>query len=373
MRNPYSNDKTPQFFRVIFWLIGRLPVQAPAAPGAAERGVAWHCFRANGYNTHMPASALFSIITPSFNQARYLEQTMLSVLGQDYPDIEYWVVDGGSTDGSVDIIRKYAPRLAGWVSEQDSGQADAVNKGFARASGEYVAWLNSDDLYYPGALREAARALEANPTASFVFSDVESIDGTGKAFNRMRYGAWGLADLMRFRIIGQPGVFMRRSALLEAGFLDTSYHYILDHHLWLRLAALRPPYYAPGALWAAARMHPDAKNTAQAAAFAPEALRLVDWLLADPRFQPLAGGMEKQIRAGARRFGAFYLMEAGEPRAAFASYACSLTLSPAEALQDWRRMLSALAGVLGLDALTGKARQLRRDRYKANVDREEPD
>lgn len=185
---------------------------------------------------------------------------MLSVLGQDYPNIEYWVVDGGSTDGSVDIIRKYAPRLAGWVSEQDSGQADAVNKGFARASGEYVAWLNSDDLYYPGALREAARALEANPSASFVFSDVESIDGTGKAFNRMRYGAWGLADLMRFRIIGQPGVFMRRSALLEAGFLDTSYHYILDHHLWLRLAALRPPYYVPGALWAAARMHPDAKT-----------------------------------------------------------------------------------------------------------------
>ncbi|MEN6555761.1 MAG: glycosyltransferase family 2 protein [Anaerolineaceae bacterium] len=314
----------------------------------------------------MPASALVSIITPSFNQVRYLEQTLRSVVEQDYPRIEYWVIDGGSTDGSVDIIRQYAPKLAGWLSEKDSGQAEAVNKGFARATGEYVAWLNSDDLYYPGALAEAVRALEANPAAPFVFSDVESIDGTGKAFNRMRYGEWGLADLMRFRIIGQPGVFMRRSALLEAGFLDTSYHYILDHHLWLRLAALRQPCYVPGALWAAARTHPDAKNTAQAAAFGPEAQRLAEWLLADPRFQPLAGRMESQIRAGAERFSAFYLMEAEQPKAALAHYARSFRLSPTAALQDWRRIFSALAGVLGMGALSGKARQTRRERYQTN-------
>lgn len=312
----------------------------------------------------MPASALVSIITPSFNQARYLEQTMRSVLEQDYPNIEYWVMDGGSTDGSVDIIKRYAPKLAGWVSEKDSGQAEAVNKGFARATGEYVAWLNSDDLYYPGALSEAVRALEANPSASFVFSDVESIDGSGKAFNRMRYGSWRLADLMRFQIIGQPGVFIRRSALLEAGFLDTSYHYILDHHLWLRLAALQAPVYVPGALWAAARVHPDAKNMAQAAAFAPEALRLAEWLLADPRFDPQASQMAKQIRAGAQRFSAFYLMEADQPKAALAHYARSLRLSPATALQDWRRILSALASAAGLGALTHKARQARRERYQ---------
>ncbi|NMD27205.1 MAG: glycosyltransferase, partial [Chloroflexi bacterium] len=161
----------------------------------------------------MSEPALISIITPSYNQAAFLEQTLRSVLEQDYPNIEYWVIDGGSTDGSVDIIKRYAPKLAGWVSEADDGQADAINKGFARARGEYIAWLNSDDLYYPGALSEAVRALEANPAAPFVFSDVESIDETGKAFNRMHYGDWGLADLMRFRIIGQPGVFMRRSAL----------------------------------------------------------------------------------------------------------------------------------------------------------------
>ncbi|MEL7645231.1 MAG: glycosyltransferase family 2 protein [Anaerolineaceae bacterium] len=320
----------------------------------------------------MPENALVSIITPSYNQARYLEQTMRSVLEQDYPRIEYWVIDGGSSDGSVDLIQRYAPRLAGWLSEKDSGQADAVNKGFARATGEYIAWLNSDDLYYPGALAEAVRALEANPAAPFVFSDVESIDGTGKAFNRMRYGEWALADLMRFQIIGQPGVFMRRSALLEAGFLDTSYHYILDHHLWLRLAALGSARYVPGALWAAARTHPGAKNTAQAAGFAPEALRLADWLLADPRFQPIATQIENQIRAGAHRFSAFYLMEADQPKAALAHYARSFRLSPTTALQDWRRIFSALASVLGLGALQEKARQARRKRYQEKPHPEQP-
>lgn len=314
----------------------------------------------------MSEPALISIITPSYNQAAFLEQTLRSVLEQDYPNIEYWVIDGGSTDGSVDIIKRYAPKLAGWVSEADDGQADAINKGFARARGEYIAWLNSDDLYYPGALSEAVRALQANPAAPFVFSDVESIDETGKAFNRMHYGDWGLADLMRFRIIGQPGVFMRRSALRKAGFLDTSYQYILDHHLWLRMAVLGAPCYVPGALWAAARVHPSAKNTAQASGFQPEAERLAEWLIKDPRFQPLTRHMQYQIHAGAHRFSAFYLVEAGLPKLALWYYARSLNFSPAVALQDWRRILSALASAAGLGALTRKARQARRKRYQAD-------
>ena len=165
---------------------------------------------------------LVSIITPSYNQAPYLEQTIQSVLEQDYPNIEYIVVDGGSADSSVEVIKEYADRLAYWVSEKDSGQAEAINKGFARASGEILAWLNSDDYYMLNTISVVVRCFEQNPDVVMIYGDMLAVDGEGQITNVLKYKQLTLEDLLCFQIIGQPSVFFRRSALEKTGLLDTS-------------------------------------------------------------------------------------------------------------------------------------------------------
>ena len=130
---------------------------------------------------------LVSIVTPSYNQAIYLEDTLRSVLNQDYPRIEYIVIDGGSTDGSQEIIQRYADRLAYWTSEPDSGQADAINKGLRRTTGEIVAWLNSDDMYMADAVQEAVEALDASPEAGMVYADGLMVDAGGCLLDPHRY------------------------------------------------------------------------------------------------------------------------------------------------------------------------------------------
>jgi len=306
---------------------------------------------------------LVSIITPSFNQAAFLEQTILSVLYQGYPNLEYWVMDGGSTDGSLRILNKYSQRLTGWVSERDAGQADGINKGLRQAHGEIVAWLNSDDLYRPGAILSAVQALERFPKAPFVYSDVDSIDENGRTFHRMRYGQWGLKGLMTFRIIGQPAVFIRRSALEEVGLLNPEFNYLLDHELWLRLAALAEPRHIPHTVWAAARMHAGAKNVAQAEGFGREAYELARWIGTDARFYPASARLSKKIWAGAHRLDAFYLMEAGKPKDSLAMYRLSLRYHPLPTLRDWRRVSYAALSTLGLGSLRKPLDWLRRMRH----------
>lgn len=306
---------------------------------------------------------LVSVVTPSYNQGAFLEETMRSVLEQDYPKIEYWVIDGGSSDNSINIIKAYQQRLAGWVSEKDRGQADGVNKGFAKATGEIVGWLNSDDLYYPGAIREAVAAFQAHPEASFVFSDVESIDGEGKAFNLMRYGDWKLADLMAFNIIGQPGVFMRREVLEQVGYLDLSFNYLLDVQLWLKMARISEPFYVPDKVWAAARLHEKAKNAAQVSGFGPEAFRLAKWLCEDEAYYPLNAQNFNKIWAGAHRLNAFYQVEAQNFGDALRSYARMLRFQPKQPLLTYRRMVFALLGWLGLGKLRKPYERLRENSY----------
>ena len=326
---------------------------------------------AAGYNEKMQDAPLVSIVTPSFNQAAFLEQTIRSVLEQNYPNIEYWVIDGGSTDNSGEIIKQYAPRLAGWVSEKDKGQADGINKGLAKATGEIIGWLNSDDLYYPGAIAGAVEDFRLHHEASFVFSDVESIDEHGNAFNLMRYDDWKLPDLMTFHIIGQPGVFMRRAVLEQAGYLDLNYNYLLDVQLWLRMAAIAEPYYAPEEVWAAARIHSDAKNIAHAKDFGVEAFRLAKWLCEDQRFYPLSGKLFNKIWAGAHRLNAFYLVEAGQYMPALRSYAKMLRLAPSTSKGTFKRMAFAALGALGAQNLQQRHTKWRLKHYQKRQQKEE--
>jgi glycosyltransferase involved in cell wall biosynthesis len=288
-----------------------------------------------------------TIVTPSYQQAAFLEQTILSVLEQDYPDIEYMVIDGGSTDGSVEIIQRYADRLAYWVSERDSGQAEAINKGLRRATGEIVAWVNSDDYYMPGAVRQAVKLLEAHPELGFVYGDVLAVDGEGRPVNRMRYGDWGLDGLLTFRMIGQPSVFMCRSVLDQAGLLREDMGYLLDHDLWLRIAGRAPVKYVPE-VWSAARYHAAAKNVAQTERFCQEAYRVAERLPVDPILAAHYRRLRRQVLAGLYRLDGWYLSEGGKPGRALRSYGRSVGYDPLPALRDWRRVGGTLLAALGL-------------------------
>ncbi len=212
-----------------------------------------------------PTDLLVSVVTPSFNQARYLEATIRSVLAQDHPHVEYLVIDGGSTDGSVEIIRKHADRLAHWCSERDNGQADAIAKGFERSTGDILCWLNSDDLFLPGALSKVARYFASHPGAEAISGGAYCIDEFDRPLRGPGTYTLGVrATFNRFRFYEQDGVFQpatfwRRAAYEAVGGIDRSLQFIMDRDLFTRLAQRRPLGRLPELL-ACFRIHGEAKS-----------------------------------------------------------------------------------------------------------------
>lgn len=209
-----------------------------------------------------------SIVIPSYNQAQYLEQTLSSIVSQNYPDIEIIVMDGGSNDGSVDIISAYADKLTYWVSAPDKGQADAIYRGFERCTGEIIGWVNSDDLLLPGSLHKVAHYFISNPDKECVVGGCVIIDSEGKTikdrlglpvfnqghrvtFNKLLY--WGAG-------FNQPASFWKRKAFFAVGGFDTNLNYCFDYDMYFRLAQQKPFGFMNEPL-SSFRIHGESKTT----------------------------------------------------------------------------------------------------------------
>jgi glycosyltransferase involved in cell wall biosynthesis len=199
-----------------------------------------------------------SVVMPSYNHAAFLRSAIDSVLSQDYDALELIVIDGGSQDGSVEILESYGDRL--WfVSERDRGQADAINRGFARSTGDILCWLNSDDMFMPGVIPRVVRAFEDDPQAEFVYGRGWDIDESGRIIDEagvLTFDLWKLIHQRNF--IQQPSCFFRRSLLERVGPVDESLHYVMDWELWIRFAAYRGLYVDD--FWSYNRVHRDNKT-----------------------------------------------------------------------------------------------------------------
>ena len=235
-----------------------------------------------------------TVVTPSYNQAAFLEATLRSVLLQDYPLIEYLVIDGGSTDGSVDIITAYRQLLDYAVSEPDRGQAHAINKGFQRATGDVVAWLNSDDQYTPGTIARIVSEFEAEPDLEWVYGDCVRRTEPGGALSAnpsepMDY----VRGLPGYSPICQPAAFFRRTLLEATGGLDESFRLAMDYDLWLRAIKHRRPRHLCGTVLAVTSDHADAKSRSQLGEVVFESTRAMQRFYAAPDLPKEALGAKR--------------------------------------------------------------------------------
>ncbi len=224
-----------------------------------------------------------SIVIPSYNQGKFLEETILSVLDQNYPELEVFIIDGGSTDNSVDIIKKYENRITGWVSEKDSGQSEAINKGFKKCTGEIVTWLCSDDLYTPGTLQKVNEVFNSMPASvGLIHGNSEIFLGDNVINYDKGYGNWTLERQLAGMTFPQPSAFFRKSVLDKAGLLNESLHFGMDYELFARMRMLTTFHYVDF-FFSRYRLHNESKSTTAIAKFIGE------WIIV---FNSIAKGME---------------------------------------------------------------------------------
>jgi glycosyltransferase involved in cell wall biosynthesis len=257
----------------------------------------------------MESQPRITVVTPSYNQANFLEGTIRSVLQQHYPNLEYIIIDGGSSDGSVEIIRKYEQELAYWVCERDRGPADAIRKGFEKATGSIFGWLNSDDIYQPEALHKVADTFRKVPKVDVIYGNTYWIDGNGEVlaekrqtpFSKSAY-LYGGADLQ------QPSTFWTRRIYEKAGGLDTSFKAAFDADLFFRFFALGARFHHVNEFLAGFRVHSDQISHVMLATAQKELQMVRDRYLAFP----VTSFRGRIIRNMARLERVFWYMRQGD-------------------------------------------------------------
>lgn len=255
---------------------------------------------------------LVSIITPSFNQAEFLEETIRSILLQGYPNLEYIIMDGGSTDGSVKIIEKYSPWLTYWVSQKDDGQSSAINSGFQKANGQYVAWLNSDDVFMPGAIQRVVEALHHHPNVGMAFGQTDVIDEQSQRIGAFEPVDYRFDDLLCMKIIlPQQVAFFRKSIFETLGYLRSDLDYAMDVEFFIRIGALYdilPVRETLGQF----RLSTSNKGVVAKSNWCPEFIKIIDDFFVSQEMFQKYGHLRPAAYGGAYYRGAHIYLEIGQ-------------------------------------------------------------
>lgn len=236
-------------------VIAELADALRSAPAKFDNPLTWSKERLS-QNSTFP---LVSIIVPSYQQGRFLQECIDSILDQDYPNIEIIVIDAGSTDNSLEVLKSYDNKIF-FISEADHGQADGINKGLSHSHGDIIGWLNSDDIYKPGAIKTAVTALLGESGCWLVYGEADYIDTNGAKIGRYPTETYSLKNLLKHCCICQPTVFFDKRLLDTAGHLDTNYNMALDYELWLRYSKFTPFMFIPVTL-AASRLYGETKTS----------------------------------------------------------------------------------------------------------------